>query len=184
MQYYVIGPDGNKYGPADVPTLKQWVAENRLSPDSMLEDFGTGQRVTAGSVPDLFGDPQIAAAPTAQAGPTMSAPVTGTVYQQAPSGARPQGAADDGKIFVILGWVAAGCGLALFCCPYVSQLLAVTGVIFAFVAASKGHPGAKALKIFSIVALVITIGVLIALFAFNDALQQWAEEMRQQQGRR
>src|SRR6478672_6495405 len=106
MQYYVIGPDGNKYGPADVPTLTTWITENRLTPQSMLEDFNTGQRVPASSVPGLFDT----GAPTATAGPTMGPAQTGTVYSQVPApGApgyyNPQAMGDNGQKDVTLAWI-------------------------------------------------------------------------------
>lgn len=58
MNYYVIGSDGSKYGPADVPTLRQWFAEGRLIAASELESVATGSRLSAASAPelaDLFG---------------------------------------------------------------------------------------------------------------------------------
>jgi len=189
MQYYVIGPDGNKYGPADVPTLKQWVAENRLGQQSMLEDFSSGQRLQAGQVPGLFGDAP-AAAPTMGApgpamgapGPAMGAPTQAPYQQQyAQPGNYPRtGNADDGKVFVILGWILSVFGLVL-CCPYISQFSAILGTVFAFIAASKGNPGAKALKVFSIIVLVISLTALILMFMYATDLQAWAQRMQEQQ---
>lgn len=54
MQYMVTGMDGKEYGPTDIATLKQWVAENRLAPHTVLRDFNTGQTLAASEVPDLF----------------------------------------------------------------------------------------------------------------------------------
>lgn len=53
MQYYVIAPDGQKYGPADVATLNQWAAEARLTPETQLEDTTTGARMSASAVPGI-----------------------------------------------------------------------------------------------------------------------------------
>ncbi|MBL8087110.1 MAG: hypothetical protein JNM85_03450 [Chthonomonas sp.] len=53
MQYFVVLPDGQKFGPADAQTLSAWAAEGRLSRDSMVEDASTGQRIQAGSVSDI-----------------------------------------------------------------------------------------------------------------------------------
>ena len=61
MEYYVIAPDGQQYGPADLNTLKQWVAENRITQTTMLRHGPTGQTGMAGSVPGLFGGPTSAA---------------------------------------------------------------------------------------------------------------------------
>lgn len=52
--YYVVGEGGAKYGPADLDTLKQWAAENRLTPAMTLEDAATGTQMPANQVPGLF----------------------------------------------------------------------------------------------------------------------------------
>lgn len=54
MEYMVIGPDGAEYGPANVDMLKLWVADGRLSADSQLKNFATGQLLVASAVPGLF----------------------------------------------------------------------------------------------------------------------------------
>jgi len=38
MKYYVIGIDGNKYGPCEISTLKDWAKDGRLTPESTLID--------------------------------------------------------------------------------------------------------------------------------------------------
>ena len=38
MRYFVIGANGELYGPADIATLNQWIAEGRLTPTSMLQE--------------------------------------------------------------------------------------------------------------------------------------------------
>lgn len=53
MKFYVISSDGRKFGPADVQTLNQWVRENRLNRDTMLENADTGQQLHARDVPGL-----------------------------------------------------------------------------------------------------------------------------------
>src|SRR4051812_20967043 len=81
MQYFVIGPDGKEYGPATVDTLKEWVAQNRLGPQSMLKDFSSGVQLPASEVADLFPkavatavDPGYAPAYAAPAPSPMPAP--------------------------------------------------------------------------------------------------------------
>ena len=53
MQYFVIGPDGQKFGPADINTLTQWAAEGRLTPATMLEDE-FGKQMPASELPGVF----------------------------------------------------------------------------------------------------------------------------------
>ncbi len=53
MGYYVLGDQGQKYGPADVATLNMWVGEGRVVPHTMLEDEVSGGQIAAASVPGL-----------------------------------------------------------------------------------------------------------------------------------
>jgi len=159
MQYYVIGPDGNKYGPADVPTLKQWVAENRLQPDSMLEDFNSGQRMPAASVAGLFGDGTTA---TATAGPTMG-PAGASPYSEAPKPTgtvyNPGATYDNGQSDLNLSWIFLVIGFCV--CPIIFPIL---GIWKANEAMKKGHPSANIAKILNIVVLCLNIlGVIFQI---------------------
>jgi len=53
MGYYVIAHDGDRYGPADIPTLQQWVREGRIAPNTTLEDEFTGTQIRASLLPEL-----------------------------------------------------------------------------------------------------------------------------------
>jgi hypothetical protein len=53
MQYFVITPTGQKFGPADFHVLVQWVQEGRIQPNTMLEDAGTGRQMMANQVAGL-----------------------------------------------------------------------------------------------------------------------------------
>ncbi|HVT10669.1 MAG TPA: hypothetical protein VHE55_00250 [Fimbriimonadaceae bacterium] len=53
-QYYVITPDGKRFGPTDFQTLCQWAGEGRITPGMMVEDTLSRQTMTASSVPGLF----------------------------------------------------------------------------------------------------------------------------------
>jgi len=53
MRYFVIGDDGQKYGPADVATLNSWITEGRLLATTLLENEATGERVAAQALPGL-----------------------------------------------------------------------------------------------------------------------------------
>ena len=54
MQYFVIGPDGAKFGPADVTQLAQWAIQGRINAFTILEDTSTGERIAAANVPGIF----------------------------------------------------------------------------------------------------------------------------------
>lgn len=141
MQYYVISPDGQKYGPADVPTLAQWAQEGRINPDTMLESAQDASQVPASSVPGIL--PQVGANPysgQAQPGPF-------TTYQ------RPTGyVGDNGQGDVTKAWIFAAIGFLCGCFPF-----SIAGIIFANNAKQKGNPGAQAPFIASIVVLVLNI---------------------------
>lgn len=51
--YFVIGSDGNRYGPVPIATLEEWVDQNRIIPQTMLIDATTGISVSAQSIPSL-----------------------------------------------------------------------------------------------------------------------------------
>src|SRR5882757_8961262 len=53
--YFVIGADGQMYGPADEATLAGWAQQGRLTAQSTLQDAATNQRVYASQVPAIAG---------------------------------------------------------------------------------------------------------------------------------
>lgn len=53
MTYFVIAPDGQKYGPADLQTLQQWVYGGSVIQTTILEDAQTGIKSQAAYLPGL-----------------------------------------------------------------------------------------------------------------------------------
>lgn len=53
MRYFVVGPNGERYGPADVAMLSQWVQEGRVLGHHLIEVEATGQRIQAAQIPGL-----------------------------------------------------------------------------------------------------------------------------------
>ena len=144
MQYYVIGPDGNRYGPGDVPTLRQWVLENRLTPHTMLEHFETGQRIPAASLPELF-----------PANPQSPG------YEQAMAPAQyPRFAPNYDNGSKELTWSFIWTGLGYLCCPIICPAL---GYYYANLALAKGNPSAQGARIFAIVTMVLE-GVFVLFY--------------------
>ncbi len=156
MRYFVIAPDGKKYGPADVTTLQQWLAEGRLNHDTWLEEEPSGQRVQAKYVLQAAQQPQQGAQNFGQPGatPYSQPPSTGSPYPRA--GAYPAG--DDGSKQVTWGWVCAV--LSLCCCPIA---FGIAAIVLANQAKQKGHPGANTLMIFAIIFLVLGLGIGFAM---------------------
>lgn len=64
MNYFVILPDGQQFGPATVDQLTQWASENRINRDTILRDASTGAQLRASDVPGI-----IWTTPTVQAAP-------------------------------------------------------------------------------------------------------------------
>ncbi len=50
VYYFVIGEDGNRYGPADVDALVQWAREGRIVSSTVLVERGTERQVSAASI--------------------------------------------------------------------------------------------------------------------------------------
>jgi len=50
VYYFVIGDDGNRYGPADVDALVQWAREGRIVSSTVLVERGTERQVSAASI--------------------------------------------------------------------------------------------------------------------------------------
>src|SRR6185436_3613657 len=99
VRYFVIAPDGSKYGPADIPTLRAWMIEGRLTATTMLEQEGTGQRVQAQNVVK-FGEAQ----------PFVQQPMN---YQRRPE-FTPTG--DDGSRDIMLSYICSA--MTILCCCF------------------------------------------------------------------
>lgn len=54
--YSVVGSDGQVYGPVDMQTLGQWIAEGRVTPTTNLIDPLDGRVLQAGNAPALIGN--------------------------------------------------------------------------------------------------------------------------------
>lgn len=155
MTYYVVAPDGQKYGPGDIVTLNQWAQQGRVLPTTLLEDATTGVRLPANQVQGMiFGlDQQMGG---------YSAPPMG--YQQYPRTG--YGVADNGDgdyqkalIFGILGF--------LQCCPLV---FAGIGIYYASLAERKGHPKAKTAMYLCVASLISGIVIGAALGGITRVL--------------
>ena len=129
MRHFVHGPDGSKYGPADLPTLIQWKAENRLTPTTLIEPEVGGSSFQAKELPGLFPELQPPQQPYGQAAPT---------YAQYPY---PQSRVNDSaKKLATATWILGA--VSLLFCPIVVGFAAV---VCAVTANQKGHPQGKIL---------------------------------------
>ncbi|MBI1331712.1 MAG: hypothetical protein GC165_02415 [Armatimonadetes bacterium] len=152
MNYFVIGNDGQKYGPADIATLNQWAQEGRLTPTTMLEDAATGQQTMASQMPGI-------SFPVAAPG----APSYGPTYQA--GNFTPGGMMDDGSGDITKVWIFSVLAI-IPCCPLIFGILAI---VFASNAQKKGHPQGQTAMIIAVVALIVGIGITtgVNLFGFR-----------------
>jgi len=178
VQYFVIGDDGQKYGPADLATLNAWIAEGRLLANTILEDSRSGARTPASAVPGLQFAPPAGGGYQAPGGgyrPPQGGYQAPQGGYQAPGGPQfgtnypRQQMGDNGSGDITQAWVFAV--LSLFCCGLIFGIL---GLNAAKRAEQKGNPGAQAAKIANIVCLSIwALAVIVQIFsgiaAFNSA---------------
>ncbi|MCC6404139.1 MAG: hypothetical protein IT207_09025 [Fimbriimonadaceae bacterium] len=78
MSYYVVWPDGRRFGPANLDTLNQWAGEGRISADALIEDVVAGKTVPATMVPGLeFPSPESPTAAIEPEAPPIPDPFPG-----------------------------------------------------------------------------------------------------------
>lgn len=161
MSYFVVDSNtGQKYGPADIDVLNQWIAEGRIIPQTVLEDADTGSRIGAGAIAGLnFG---IAPPPATPKPPSADVFPNSASSSDAPFGApspypRDIGTSSDQSGKIIGSYVCSVIGI--FCCPIV---LCSVGIMLANQAKDAGDQRGATAKTVGIVCLVIGIlfGVL------------------------
>jgi hypothetical protein len=162
VRYFVIGEDGQKYGPADIATLQNWVGEGRLLPTQQVEEEGSGIRMAAAAVNGL----KFPTAPTQ--GPYAPGPAAGQYRPQEGAGQmgsnynRPMAGnyGDNGQGDVTAAWICFGIGV--FCFGIILEPMAI---YYGNRAISKGNDGGNLPKILAIIFLVLNILGIIAYVA-------------------
>jgi hypothetical protein len=178
--YYVVHPDGSRYGPADLPTLQDWANEGRLVQATTLIDASTGQQMIAGRAPGLVWGHNPAAHPsqaTVLPGQMTQTPYGGGAGQinQSPHGGyprpnQPYGGYSAGRPKSTLGMVALVCGissiLCLCLCMPLGIISGIAGLIAASSARAKGDTNTgwySALNIGGIALNAILLAIFFAL---------------------
>ncbi|MBX7131947.1 MAG: DUF4339 domain-containing protein [Fimbriimonadaceae bacterium] len=163
MRYYVIAPDGQRYGPADVSVLNQWVAEGRLAADSEVEREGDGERMTLSRVEGVA-----LAAQAPMAAPAIPQPphAPSQPYQQPQNWQQPpgysnyprpgQGSPAAGQGELTASWILGAVTFA-FCCP----VLPIVGLVMANKAMTMGNPSANSARTFNIVVMCLSGAVYL-----------------------
>jgi len=151
VRYFVISPDGMKYGPGDIPTLNQWVMEGRLLPSSTLEEETSGVRVQASTVTGL-NFPVVAGAPPASGGPAYAG-----YYPRDPSTVA---GPNNGQSLLIGAYVVGVIGLVTCCSGAFSLVAGIGAFALAYQAGRQGHPGAVWAKTLAAVVIIFAITVM------------------------
>jgi hypothetical protein len=169
LPYYVIGPDGSRYGPVDLTGLNRWSAEGRVSGDTTVELSETGTRMAARSVPGLSLFDQ--AEPPAQPGQHQLAPqpFVSPYPRQYQSGAAPSSLGSTelalAYVFSILSLVSCSCyGLP-------AVLLGPVGLILGYRAQKLGQVATAPIVmgwIGTVMGALVALG-MVAFFALLSA---------------
>jgi hypothetical protein len=154
LRYFVIAPDGSKYGPADLATLRAWVVEGRISPDTILEEVASHQRAPARMIAGLFPSEV----------PSFSA--TGSVRNPKTEYTKGSG---NGNADAILSYICSV--LSILCCGF----FIIGAFVYASRAIAKGNPGGKAARIVAWIFLLIWIVTTIIEIIFFKQLVEFLQ---------
>jgi hypothetical protein len=146
VQYYVLSPDGQKYGPATMAVLKQWVTEGRLSPGSELESVADMSRFRASSFPDLFPPGSLESPNFSSAPPRPPTPYSPPAKLRSDQD-------------VTVAWVCVAVGF-VFC-----GFAHIPAFLYAKKAKEAGNPNASGPYVVSIIGLVLTAVGCVAVLA-------------------
>lgn len=153
MDYFVVGPDGTEYGPANLSTLTTWAEQGRVLPSTMLKVAATGEIVAASSVEGIFQQaPQPAYNP-----PPRVQPIAPTAGYAAPT-YKPS--VDDGKSELIGSIIRSVLAIFFFFFLHgIGLVFAGYGLYYGIQAKAKGHKlGTVALGISAVTFVVVAIG--------------------------
>lgn len=159
----MISPQGQEYGPADVPTLKQWIAESRIGHDTMLRPASGGAAVAANLVPGLFPSaPLTPSVPPPAANPPYAA-YPRADYSQAPQYMAPTENQGMGVIWGVV--IRSALGIVLFFVLHgIGVVFAGYALYYAFQAKQSGHRyGNIALAIAGVSTAIVVIGWILRL---------------------
>lgn len=167
MRYYVLDAQGNQYGPADVPTLNQWVRDGRILPATQILVETTGKVIPAQMVPGLNLDlaPGLGLNP---AGPSRSDPSVPLGFPGAQQSGPYANYRQSSGAFGGVGDAMPGAaefnrsltftGASLLCCLTIAPIgvpLAIAGIYFARKAQMMGHPGPQVAMISGVISLIL-----------------------------
>jgi hypothetical protein len=144
MRYFVVGANGELFGPADMPTLNQWIAEGRLLPTTMVQEELGGARFAASMLQGLSFPQQQSAA-----------------YPRMGNVAMPT--YDNGAEEIKKAWIFGIVGFFCF-----GIILGPLGLYYAIKAKQKGNP--QAVGAIVLCAIITGLSVLGFVFMLSGGL--------------
>lgn len=171
VRYYVVWPNGQRFGPADVQTLAQWAQERRIDANTTLVEEQSLRTYRAGDLIPMpgappaqpYGQPPSGAGTHAPYGSPSAAPydplrptyhpVPPQTFQDPPL----RGSNGDLLVSYILSCLSIPC----LCGGTVGVFLAIGGLVAASLAMKKGQPGAKGAQALAIVLIMINVVIAI-----------------------
>lgn len=165
LMYFVVTDSGDQFGPHDIPTLKVWVLEGKVLPETPLKAVNSEVMIKAGDMPELF--PSQSSTGQALYIPYKSPlpyqrGMPGQVTEEALQRGLAQGKRDSGQVppIVWLGWAIVVAGLiSTFLTPFAFVLFAAVGIYFGWRAKSDNHKSAETLVI--VAAGLVPVGLVI-----------------------
>lgn len=197
-RYFIIHPNGDRFGPADSDTLYRWLDEGRLHPDWLAADEETGVQTPISALlpPIIYEEPapsRLDASPNPKT--TISPQSVGTEatqtqlppqvepivsqpnppnpnFTQYPRGGPDPGAVDSQKWYnasVITGGIA----IAIGCCIWLSIPLGAAAIVCGLIGRKSNNKSGLAGIIMGSVAVIIS---LILFIVFREAMYSFAQQ--------
>lgn len=127
MRFSVVAEDGNRDGPVDGATLQEWIADRRVTPETVLEREGDGAKGPARMVPGLT-FPTAPVSPTPTAAPVAPVASVGAYPYARPVDVPTSGTSSD-------GWWGLAAGIGGVICAF---FFGIGGIILGGTAIRKG----------------------------------------------
>lgn len=161
--FYVVGDSGKKFGPADLNTLRGWVKENRILPNTMIES-SDGSVIEARYIMGLFD----AEGEAVEAEPEVIAPTPAA--EDAPSNyprTEVRDESNDAQIYGAWAWILSTLVIIPLCFPCSTVLLGPVAIFAAMKAKNGGYPLGQGVLRYAIASNVIgfVLGIVLTLLA-------------------
>ncbi len=157
VRYYIHAVDGQKYGPVELDTVNQWIAEGRVVPTTLLQPENSAMQVAASTIDGL----------------TWGQGQTFDSYS-------PQTLSNAHYEFVG-AWACLGASFVLCCLPPGAHIsLGIGGMVLSVLAYRKGKTLALLALILNLLLAVVAVVAMRTTGAFNP--MEFMRHLRDAQG--